>query len=115
MTHILMNLLSNAIKYSEEGKSILFEISNNDEEVTITIKDEGIGIPEEDQKHLFERFFRAANSANTQGTGLGLHIVKQYVTLMGGEVSCTSTLGMGTSVTLSLPLKLEVDEESIDN
>ena len=115
MTHILMNLLSNAIKYSEEGQTIFFEIGSDGKQISITIRDEGIGIPQEDQKHLFERFFRAANSANIQGTGLGLHIVKQYVKLMGGEVSFRSTLDVGTSVTFNLPLKLEVDEESIDH
>ncbi len=104
ISHIFMNLLSNAIKYSDEGQPIYFEISRNEKEAVISIRDKGIGIPEEDQKHLFERFFRAANSMNIQGTGLGLHIVKQYLTIMGGEINCVSTLGKGSTFTLKLPL-----------
>ncbi|SDE44036.1 PAS domain S-box-containing protein [Pricia antarctica] len=104
LSHILINLLSNAAKYSEEGQKINMEISQTIEgEVTFIIKDEGLGIPHEEQKNLFERFFRAANVTNIQGTGLGLHIVKQYTELLGGSISFTSNIGKGSSFSVKLP------------
>jgi signal transduction histidine kinase len=70
----------------------------------ITISDHGIGISEEDQKHLFSSFFRAANATNIHGTGLGLHIVKRYVGLLNGSIDIKSQLNKGTIVTISIPL-----------
>ena len=69
----------------------------------ITVRDYGMGIPSEDQSHLFTNFFRATNATQIQGTGLGLALVKRYAHLMGGEVFLQSELGKGTSVTLRLP------------
>jgi len=66
----------------------------------MTVKDNGIGIPQEDQKNLFEPFFRAHNTGNIPGTGLGLNIVKRYVELMGGTVVCKSAQDKGTTITL---------------
>src|SRR5690606_12836819 len=94
------NLISNAIKYSGENTFIEFNTEINDT-CTLVIKDDGIGIPEEDQKNLFEPFFRAHNTGNIPGTGLGLNIVKRYVSLMGGTVSCQSTQDSGTVFTLA--------------
>ena len=68
------------------------------------VRDEGIGIPEEDLKHMFERFFRASNAGNIQGTGLGLNIVKRYAELLNGSVSLTSRPGEGSTFSISLPL-----------
>jgi signal transduction histidine kinase len=68
--------------------------------MTLTIRDEGLGIPEEDWKHLFERFFRGKNVVNIQGTGLGLHIVSKYVELMGGKIEVESQLEKGTMFTI---------------
>ncbi len=65
------------------------------------MKDEGIGIPDEDQLHLFEPFFRAHNTGNIPGTGLGLNIVARYIALMKGTVSCVSTIHKGTLFTLT--------------
>lgn len=96
MKHIVMNLLSNAIKFSPEGATIVVQTNQDDNGVCFSVKDEGVGISEEDQQHLFERFFRGANVTNIQGTGLGLHIVGKYAELMDGEVSCVSELGKGT-------------------
>ena len=62
-----------------------------------------MGIPEDEQDHMFERFFRAKNAFNIQGTGLGLNIVKNYVGLLGGEVTFNSKLNLGTTFTVSLP------------
>jgi PAS domain S-box-containing protein len=100
---ILVNLLSNAIKYSSDNQSINLDAWCQETGLQITIRDQGIGISAEDQKHLFERFFRAKNATNFAGTGLGLHIVAQYLTLLGGSIELTSQLGQGTTVTLIFP------------
>jgi signal transduction histidine kinase len=72
--------------------------------LTIRIKDHGLGIPEEDHKHLFERFFRGKNVTNIEGTGLGLHIVSKYIELMGGRIEVESELNQGTTFTLKFTL-----------
>lgn len=97
LRNVLLNLLSNAIKYSGENKEIFFLVDVSDVSTLIKIKDEGIGISEEDQKNIFEKFFRAKNANNIQGTGLGLHIVKRYVELLEGTISFTSKLEEGTT------------------
>ena len=98
--NIIINLVSNAIKFSPAQSIIDVNSLVDKEHVVITVKDEGLGIPEEDKKHLFERFFRANNVTNIQGTGLGLHIVSKYVELMGGTISVDSELEKGTLFTL---------------
>jgi two-component system sensor kinase FixL len=103
LKNVFINLISNAIKYSEEGTSIYFDINTDAEQITIRVKDSGIGIPETDQKHLFERFFRAKNATNIQGTGLGLNIVKQYLELMGGTIFFESIENDGTTFKVNLP------------
>lgn len=97
LRNVLINLLSNAIKFSPEERPI--RVASRMEEtgkLEISVTDEGMGIPAGDQQHLFERFFRADNAMNIQGTGLGLHIVAKYMELMGGELRFTSELGKGT-------------------
>jgi len=101
LKNILLNILSNGIKFSGEGTVI--SPCLEDYQLKIIVKDQGIGIPEEDQKHLFATFFRAANVSNTQGTGLGLAIVKRYVNLLKGEISLQSVLELGTTITMKLP------------
>lgn len=100
---ILINLLSNAIKFSPEHKPIRLISQKNDKALTVQIIDEGIGISEKDQKHLFERFFRAENALNIKGTGLGLYIVAKFTEMLGGTISINSQLGKGTTVTLQFP------------
>lgn len=100
LRNILINLLSNAIKFSHKGDVIEITSKNEADEVVIKIKDYGMGISDEDQKHLFERFFRGNNVLNIQGTGLGLHIVGRYVELMKGSISFKSELGKGTEFIL---------------
>ncbi|MBK8090385.1 MAG: PAS domain S-box protein [Chitinophagaceae bacterium] len=94
--HITLNLLSNAIKFSPESSDIYISTSVDDTEIQLKVKDSGIGISKEDQEHLFERFFRANNAINIQGTGLGLHIVSKYAELMNGKITCKSDLDQGT-------------------
>lgn len=101
---IMVNLLSNAIKYSEEGTEVKLNTFCSGDELKITVSDQGIGISKEDQKHLFERFFRGSNAGNIQGTGLGLNIVAGYVQLLGGEIICKSELDRGTTFTATIPL-----------
>lgn len=88
----LINLISNAIKYSKEDGKINCNISVNEKVLDFSVSDEGIGIPDEDQKHLFDRFFRASNVTNIEGTGLGLNIVKKYLEMLDGEISFVSKL-----------------------
>ncbi|HLS96239.1 PAS/PAC sensor signal transduction histidine kinase [Sphingobacterium allocomposti] len=91
----ITNLISNAIKYSGEDTFIEFSTEIKDDVCTICVKDNGIGIPLEDQKNLFEPFFRAHNTGNIPGTGLGLNIVKRYVKLMGGTLDYRSAINEG--------------------
>jgi PAS domain S-box-containing protein len=99
--NIMINLISNAIKFSPEQSTIWVQSENNGNNIRISIKDEGLGIPEDDMKHLFERFFRGKNVVNIQGTGLGLHIVSRYIDLMGGRIEVQSQLEKGTEFTIN--------------
>ena len=103
MKHTLINILSNAIKFSDPGKPIQITMVKENGRLLITVKDEGIGIAKEDQEYLFDSFFRAKNAFNIQGTGLGLHIVKRYMNLLGGDIRFESELNEGTTVTVSVP------------
>jgi PAS domain S-box-containing protein len=94
--NIIINLVSNAIKFSPERSNIHVQSIVNDRSIVIKVQDEGMGIPDEDKKHLFERFFRGKNVVNIQGTGLGLHIVSRYIELMNGTISVESELDHGT-------------------
>lgn len=104
LRNILFNLISNASKYSEPGQPIQISVQKENKTLTFAIKDQGIGIPLEDHKHLFERFFRAGNVSNIQGTGLGLNIVKRYVELLNGTISFKSEYKKGSTFTVSIPL-----------
>jgi PAS domain S-box-containing protein len=99
----IRNLLSNAIKYSPDGGPIEISLNGGAEAVVFTVSDHGVGISEEDQARLFERFFRASNAADIPGTGLGLAMVRQVAKTHGGELKLTSKLGVGTTVELTLP------------
>ncbi|MBK0379610.1 PAS domain-containing sensor histidine kinase [Mucilaginibacter segetis] len=100
----VINLIGNAIKYSGENTFIEFNTEINDKSCVITIRDNGIGIPEADQKHLFEAFFRAHNTGNIPGTGLGLNIVSRYTHLMNGEIAFKSDVNQGTLFKITIPL-----------
>jgi PAS domain S-box-containing protein len=104
LRYIISNLLSNAIKYSPEGTTVRFDLSVNLHQAILSIQDTGIGIPLEDQPHLFESFYRGTNVGTLSGTGLGLAIVKSSVDLQGGKIAVSSEVGVGTTVTVTLPL-----------
>jgi two-component system sensor kinase FixL len=101
LRNIYLNLISNAIKYSKTHVEIFTSIENS--MITISIKDKGIGIPKEEQKHLFTKFFRAKNVTNIQGTGLGLSIVKHYLELLEGNINFTSEVGLGSTFIITFP------------
>lgn len=101
--HILTNLLSNAIKYSPQGDDVNFKLTGEESQVVFQIQDRGIGIPPAALEKLFESFERASNVGNIPGTGLGLAIVKKCVDLHGGHISVESTVGVGTTFTVTLP------------
>jgi signal transduction histidine kinase len=105
LKNCIVNLIANAIKYSGENTFIEFNTEVSDDKCTITIKDNGIGIPENDQKHLFEAFFRAHNTGNIPGTGLGLNIVARYTSLMNGTIEFKSNLNHGTLFILYFPIR----------
>ena len=96
LKHIVLNLVSNASKFSPEASIIEIKTESKNGELTLSVKDQGIGISPEDQKHLMERFFRGTNATNIQGTGLGLHIVAKYAELLNGTIKCKSELNKGT-------------------
>jgi PAS domain S-box-containing protein len=99
----LINLISNAIKYSDTGKKVWVKSYFRDEYFVIEVKDEGQGIPSADIPHIFERFFRASNALNIEGTGIGLNLVKAYVSEINGEVSFVTEEGVGSTFILTLP------------
>ena len=94
--HVLVNLLGNALKYSPTDKPIACTLTGDGEDVRLEVADEGIGIPAEDLPRLFERFHRGTNVGNVQGTGIGLHVVRDCVQLHGGDVAVDSAPGRGT-------------------
>ena len=105
LNQILYNLTDNAIKYTPEGGNIGIMLTEEEGNIVWRVRDDGIGIPPEDQRHIFERFYRVdkARSRETGGTGLGLSIVKQLVTAHGGTISVYSETGKGTEFTVVLP------------
>ena len=106
VSQIMDNLLSNAIKYSPLGKQIWINISSENGAGRFMIKDEGPGLSEEDQQHLFEKFSRLSSkpTAGEHSSGLGLSIVKKLSVAMGGNIDCQSAIGEGCCFTVRLPL-----------
>jgi len=108
----LGNLVSNALKFSPPPALVIVEIVCAEEQVSITIQDEGIGIPEKDLSRLYEPFHRGSNTQVVSGKGLGLTIVKNSVELMGGNIQVSSKVGVGTTFKLRLPLHQNVPAEN---
>lgn len=114
---IIENLVFNAIKFSPPNHDINITVKCTAEQVVLSVEDHGIGIPINDQKHLFETFFRASNAAHLPGFGLRLTIVRQSVELHGGSITFESRVGEGTTflvVLPSIPLEDETDENYSD-
>lgn len=107
LKNILINLISNAVKFSGVDGKIAILARPVDGNLELSVTDNGLGISEEDQQHLFTSFFRGKNVVNIQGTGLGLHIVKRYADLLNGSVKLQSELDKGTTITLVVPLAPE--------
>ncbi len=103
LKNILFNLISNAVKFSPEGGTIKVNIKVSGAAIKIAVTDSGIGITKEDQKHLFERFFRAHNATHIQGTGLGLNIVARYAELMNATIDFESEENKGSTFTITIP------------
>lgn len=104
----LSNLINNAIKYSPENSIIDIDVSQDDLMTTFKITDEGIGIPEQDQKHIFERYFRAENALHTQGTGIGLNIIKGRLENLKGSITFNSIEKKGSTFIMKLPNKADL-------
>lgn len=102
--NIIGNLLSNAIKYSFSGGDVFLSVQGAEQHLTIAVSDQGIGIPQADQSHLFDSFHRASNVGAISGTGLGLSIVKDAVNCHGGSIDVQSQLGLGSCFTVTLPV-----------
>lgn len=100
----LSNLLYNSIKYSPENTTIDIEVELIDEKIKFRIKDQGVGIPKKDQKHIFQRYFRAENVVLTQGTGIGLNIIKAHLENLGGAIYFESRENKGSTFTIELPV-----------
>ena len=114
LSHALDNLVDNALKYSGEEVHIRISAGRDGGRVVLRVADDGIGIPEEDQKHIFERFYRVdkARSRATGGTGLGLSIVRQLAAMHGGTVSVSSQPGQGATFTVTLPMDAKRGEKA---
>ena len=104
LTQVMVNLISNAIKFSPDGTGVTVKAEANDAELLVHVTDHGIGIPEQAMPHLFQRFFRAKDSASIGGTGLGLYISKEIVEAHDGRMWAESKVGEGSTFSFSLPL-----------
>lgn len=107
LRNILLNLLSNALKYSPSGKRVWLSACVSDKLITLNVRDEGIGIPEEAKASLFKMFFRGENAVHIQGTGLGLNIVQRYVELLQGSIRFRSSKKTGTVFSVRLPVHID--------
>jgi signal transduction histidine kinase len=115
----VLNVLANAYKYSPNGGEVRIDVLTPQAQagscalVGICISDQGIGMTEDQASHVFERFYRADTSGKILGTGLGMSIVHEIVTLQGGRVDVQSTVGVGTTVTLWMPTRTNVESGTL--
>jgi signal transduction histidine kinase len=106
ISQVLLNLFNNAVKYSEEKKYILVKVCRNSNSALISVTDHGVGIPKEELKKIFDKFYRVSNAKTreTRGTGLGLTLAKHVIEAHGGEVQVESEPGKGSRFTVTIPL-----------
>ncbi len=102
---VLINLIHNAIKFTPAGGDLFLKARRKKNTVYVSLRDTGVGIPEEERVRLFERFYKSDKARRSEGTGLGLAIAQNIVRLHGGEISVTSTVGEGSEFTFTLPMK----------
>lgn len=112
MTLALSNLIHNASKYSPEGTCIALQVDANPTHLQIHVTDQGFGIPQEDQPFIFNRYFRASNVLTIQGTGIGLNTIQQHLQNLNADIRFKSTLGQGSTFTVSIPIKASEHEKS---
>lgn len=105
MRQVITNLLSNAVKYSPGSRRVDFWVEADDQQFSMAVRDYGIGIPPKAQEKLFQFFQRADNVGDIPGTGLGLAITARAVEMHGGEITCQSELGAGTTFTITIPIR----------
>lgn len=116
LQHILYNLLSNAFKFTPNGGQIAVSVTETaPHQLSITVKDSGCGIPGRDLPHIFDRYYQSKNNIDpaVTGTGIGLHLTKEYVQLHGGTISVSSKLGEGSTFTILLPTDLKTHEKTL--
>jgi len=111
LRQVVLNLVSNAVKYTPPGGDIAIRMAAADGELTWSVRDSGIGIPRHGQARLFEKFYRAdnVNAIETEGTGLGLHLVRLILERMGGRIWCESDEGKGALFAFAIPLAEEAE------
>jgi signal transduction histidine kinase len=107
LRNIVINLVTNAVKFSPGKKFVDLIVECRDQHMVFTVRDEGIGIPPDELKSIFEPFERGRSVGSIQGTGLGLSIVKKAIELLAGKIDITSSVGVGTIITVTIPLKNE--------
>ena len=106
LQRILGNLIDNAIKFTHPGGNITISVDGDEDNVSISIKDTGIGIPEKDVSLVFDKFFRADKSRSEPGSGLGLSLARAFVYSLGGSITVASSMGQGSTFTVILPRNL---------
>jgi signal transduction histidine kinase len=110
INEVLGNLLSNAFKFTDRGGTVELIVEGTENEVCLSVCDTGVGIAAEQLPHIFEKFFQASNQAfaAAKGTGLGLAIAREIVEAHGGNIKVESTLGMGTTFSITLPVRAAI-------
>jgi PAS domain S-box-containing protein len=101
--NVMVNLVGNAIKYSKADGEVIIKITETKDAIRLKVKDNGIGIPKAEQVHVFDRFYRSSNSVATDGTGLGLYIVKKNIDVLGGTINFESEENQGTIFSVTIP------------
>ena len=113
----MLNLLSNAVKFTNDGDEITVTIKDNEDCVSVCVKDTGIGIPEDKLKMIFDRFAQIDKTLirNKEGSGIGLSLVKTLINMHGGNISVNSVVGVGSEFVMELPVRLVEETEQVNN